>query len=144
MTATTSPNIDLRECLVADHMRQGIVGCAPDTPRSEVAQRMSDHRIHCVDVRGLEESRRGTRLVWGVVSDLDLARAAAADEEATTAGQVAATEPVTVSLSDSLADVAHVMGEHDIAHLVVLDDRAEPIGIISTFDVARAFAGAAA
>ena len=143
MTATTSPNIDLRECLVADHMRQGIVGCAPDTPRSEVAQRMSDHRIHCVVVRGLEESRRGTRLAWGVISDLDLARAAAVVEDAT-AGQVAATEPVTASLSDSLGDVAHVMGEHDVAHVVVLDDRAEPIGVISTFDVARAFAGAAA
>jgi CBS domain-containing protein len=142
MTATSSPKIDLRECLVADYMRQGIVGCAPDTPLSEVAQQMSDHRIHCVVVGGLEEGRRGTRLVWGVVSDLDLARAAAADEELT-AGQVAATEPVTASLSDSLADVAHVMGEHDIAHLVVVDDRSEPIGVISTLDVACALAGRA-
>jgi CBS domain-containing protein len=36
------------------------------------------------------------------------------------------------------------MGEHDVAHLVVVDDRAEPIGVISTLDVARALAGAAA
>lgn len=143
MTATSSPKIDLRECLVADYMRPGIVDCATDTPLSEVAQLMSDHRIHCVVVGGLEESRRGTRLAWGVISDLDLARAAAVVEEVT-AGQVAATEPVTASLSDSLGDVAHVMGEHDVAHVVVLDDRAEPIGVISTLDVARALAGAAA
>lgn len=143
MTDMSSSKIDLRECLVADHMRHGIVSCAPDTPLSEVAQLMGDHRIHCVVVEGLGETRGGTRLVWGVVSDLDLARAAAADAEAT-AGQVAATEPVTASLSDSLDDVAHIMGEHDIAHLVVVDERAEPIGVISTLDVARALAETAA
>ena len=104
---------------------------------------MSDHRINCVVVGGLEETRGGTHLVWGVISDLDLARAASAGEEPT-AGHVAATEPVTASLSDSLGDAAHTMGEHDVAHLVVVDDRAEPIGVISTLDVARALAGAAA
>ena len=36
------------------------------------------------------------------------------------------------------------MGDHDVAHLVVVDDNnAEPIGVISTLDVARAFAEAA-
>ena len=142
MTATSNSKIDLRECLVADHMRHGIVSCAPDTPLSEVAKLMGDHRIHCVVVGDVEETRGATRLVWGVVSDLDLARAAAADAEAT-AGQIAATEPVAASPSDSLDDVAHSMGEHDIAHLVVVDERAEPIGVISTLDVARALAGAA-
>ena len=38
MTATSRSKIDLRECLVADHMRHGIVSCAPDTPLSEVAE----------------------------------------------------------------------------------------------------------
>jgi CBS domain-containing protein len=83
MPATSSRKIDPRSRLVADYMRQGIVGCAPDTPLSEVARLMGDQRIHCVVVGGLEETRGGTRLVWGVVSDLDLARAAAADAEAT-------------------------------------------------------------
>jgi CBS domain-containing protein len=118
-------------------MRLGVVTCAPDTPLSEVARLMSASRIHCVVVGG------GRRLVWGVVSDLDLARAAASGQEAT-AGQVAATEPVTASPYDALTDVAQVMAEHEVAHLVVIDGKdAEPMGMISTLDLARAFAGEA-
>ena len=140
MTATRSPKTDLSERSVAEAMHDGVVGCGPDTPLSEVARLMSEHGIHCVIVGGLSVDAHGTRLVWGVVSDLDLARAAAAGDELT-AGQVAATEPVSASPSDSLADVAHTMGEHDVAHLVVVDDRdAEPIGVISTLDIARAIA----
>jgi CBS domain-containing protein len=140
MTTTSTPKINLEQRLVSDVMRAGVVGCTPETPLTEVARLMSEHRIHCVVVGGLEEDRHGTHLVWGVVSDLDLARAAAAVERVT-AGQIAATEPVTALRSDSLAGVAQVMGEHDVAHLVVVDDRKEPIGVVSTLDVARALCG---
>ena len=142
MTTTRAPKLSLEACQVSDVLRDGVVGCTPETPLTEVARLMGEHRIHCVVVAGLEEDRDGMRLVWGVVSDLDLARAAAAGQELT-AGQVAATEPVTASPADTLAAVARVMGDHDVAHLVVVDDRdAEPIGVISTLDVARAFAAA--
>jgi CBS domain-containing protein len=125
-------------------MRTGVVGGTPETPLTEAARLMAEYRIHCVVVAGLEADRHGTRLVWGVVSDLDLARAVAADEELT-AGQVAATEPVTAAPADTVAAVARVMGEHDVAHLVVVenDEDAEPLGVISTLDVARAFGAAA-
>ena len=142
MTTTRTRKINLKERRVGDVMRDGIVGCTPETLLTEVARLMGEYRIHCVVVAGLEEDRHGTHLVWGVVSDLDLARAAAADEELS-AGQIAATEPVTASPTDTLSDVARVMGDHDVAHLVVVDDKdAEPIGVISTLDVARAFAEA--
>jgi CBS domain-containing protein len=102
---------------------------------------MSAYRIHCVVVGGLTEDVHGTRLVWGVVSDLDLARAVASGQEAT-AGQVAATEPLTASPYDTLTDVAQVMAEHEVAHLVVIDGvDAEPMGMISTLDLARAYSG---
>ena len=140
MTTTRSPQIDLGRRTVGEVMRLGIVGCAPDTPLQEVARLMSAHRIHCVVVGVVTEAQHGTRLVWGVVSDLDLARALAAGEELT-AGEVAATELVTASPFDSLADVALVMGDHDVAHLVVVDGNdAEPMGVISTLDLARAAA----
>lgn len=143
MTSTRTPKITLDDRLVSDVMRAGVVACAPDTPLTEVAALMSEHRIHCVVVGGLQEDRYATDLIWGVVSDLDLARAAAAGEQLT-AGQVAATEPVTASPTDTLSTVARVMGDHDVAHLVVVGDGdAEPIGVISTLDVARAFAEAA-
>jgi CBS domain-containing protein len=143
MTATSSPQFELSQRTVRDVMRTGIVGCGPETPLEEVARLMSEHGIHCVIVSGLTEGRQGTRLVWGVVSDLDLTRAAATGADVN-AGEVAATEPVTATPSDSLEDVAHVMADHDVAHLVVVDEKdAEPIGVISTLDLARAIANAA-
>jgi CBS domain-containing protein len=102
---------------------------------------MSQHRIHCVVVGRLAVDGHGTRFLWGVVSDLDLVRAAASGVEDLTAGQVAVTEPLSASPSDSLADVARMMGEHDVAHLIVVTERErEPIGVISTLDLARAAA----
>ena len=141
MTTTGSPQLDIDQHTVGEVMRLGVVSCSPDTPLSEVARLMSAHRIHCVVVGGLAEDAHGTRLVWGVVSDLDLARAVAAGQELT-AGEVSATEPVTASPYDSLAEVARVMGDHDVAHMIVVDGKdAEPMGMISTLDLARAFAG---
>ena len=140
MTTTGSPQLDLGQHTVGEVMRLGVVSCSSDAPLSEVARLMSAHRIHCVVVGGLTVDAHGPRLVWGVVSDLDLARALAADQELT-AGEVAATELVTASPFDSLADVARVMGDHDVAHLVVVEARdAEPMGVISTLDLARAAA----
>jgi CBS domain-containing protein len=141
MTTTRSPQIDLGERTVGEVMRLGVVTCTPDTPLSEVARLMSAYRIHCVVVGGLSEDLHGTRLVWGVVSDLDLARAVASGQEAT-AGQVAATEPITASPFDPLAAVAQVMADHEVSHLVVVGEKAaEPMGVISTLDLARAVAG---
>lgn len=143
MTTTRSPQIDLEQRTVGEVMRLGVVTCEPGTALSEVAHLMSAYRIHSVVVGGLTEDVHGTRLVWGVVSDLDLARAIASGEEAT-AGQVAATEPVTATPYDTLADVARVMADHDVAHLVVIDGKdTEPMGVISTLDLARAYAGEA-
>jgi CBS domain-containing protein len=141
MTTTRTPRIDIAQHTVGEVMREGVVGCSPDTPLVEVARLMSEHRIHCVVVGGLTEDRHGTRLVWGVVSDLDLARALAGDPEVT-AGQVAATEPLTASPGDTLEGVARAMGDHEVSHLVVVDAKdAEPIGVVSTLDLARAAAG---
>ena len=143
MTTTNATLLDLSQRRVTEVMHQGIVGCAPDTPLSEVARLMSERCIHCVVVGRLAVDGHGTRFLWGVVSDLDLIRTAAGGKE-TTAGQIAATECVSARPSDSLADVARIMGEHDTAHLVVVDERdREPIGIISTLDLAAAVADTA-
>src|SRR3954451_24023471 len=105
MTTTRSPQIDLGQRTVGEVMRLGVVRPEPDTPLSEVARLMSAYRIHCVVVGGLTEVAHGMRLVWGGVCDPRLPRRDASGEEAT-AGQVAATEPVTASSYDTLADVA--------------------------------------
>jgi CBS domain-containing protein len=140
MRPTTSPTPPLAARLVSDVMRPGIISCGPETPLVEVARLMAAHRVHCVIVSGLSQDAAGTHLSWGVVSDLDLVRAAGAGEQVT-AARAGATEVVTVAPSDSLDGAAQVMGEHDTAHLVVVDERGQPVGVLSTLDVAGALAG---
>jgi signal-transduction protein with cAMP-binding, CBS, and nucleotidyltransferase domain len=101
-----------------------------------VARTLSDRRIHCVVVSGSPE-----RDVWGVVSDLDLVRGAGADLDETTAGEVAATEVVTVAPSATLDEAAQLMAEHEVARLIVVHtETGRPMGVVSTLDLARAFA----
>jgi CBS domain-containing protein len=121
---------------VSDCMHAGILSCAPDAPLAEVAGIMSEHRVHAVAVI----DHAGGRPV-GVVSALDVV-AAAASGTAPTALQAAATEPLSVSARESLHRAAQLMAEHGVAHLVVLDAAGGyPVGVLSTLDVAAAYAG---
>jgi CBS domain-containing protein len=78
---------------------------------------------------------------WGVVSDIDLARAAGPDAADRTARQIAATAAVTVSADDTLPRAAQLMAEHDTAHLVVVHSTTgKPVGVLSTLDIAGVLA----
>jgi CBS domain-containing protein len=57
-----------------------------------------------------------------------------------TAGNLAALEPIAVAPDDGLDRAAQLMAEHDVSHLIVRSG-GEPVGIVSTLDVARAAAG---
>jgi len=115
------------------------VACAPSTPLSEVAALMSQHRVHCVLVDGVSADERGERLVWGVVSDLDLIRATVADDGALTARAIATTEALTVDSDDDLGAVGAALGEHACSHAVVVEGE-RPVGVVSTLDPAIAIA----
>ena len=55
-----------------------------------------------------------------------------------TASRLAATDPLTSSPADTLQHAAQLMAEHQTAHAVVVDPvTGEPVGILSTLDVAR-------
>jgi len=125
---------------IADAMRPGVMSCRPDVPAVDVARMMATHHIHAVVVEGVHlDAAHGETLVWGVVSDLDLARAAHAGIDDLTAGDLAATEPLTVALSTSLAEAAQTMDAHATAHLIVID-AGRPAGMVSTLDIAGALA----
>jgi CBS domain-containing protein len=119
---------------VADAMHVGIVTCPPDAPLATVARTMATHHVHCVAVLGVRVDD-GEHLVWGTISDLDLARGAWSGEEPD-AGTMAATPAVTVEAATPLAEAVGLMFEHDVTHLVVTDGDARPIGVLSTLDVA--------
>jgi CBS domain-containing protein len=114
-------------------MRAGVISCPPETPLRQVAQMMATEHIHCVVV--IDEGR------WGVVSDLDLLRAADGDLETVMAGDVAASDLPTVTTEERLDRVAQVMVEHEVAHLLVVEPTSErAAGVLSTLDVAGVLA----
>jgi CBS domain-containing protein len=128
------------QATVADVMRPGVMSCPPDVPAVNVARMMATHHIHAVVVDGIRvDPIHGEHLVWGLVSDLDLARAAHAGVEGLVAADLAASEPLAVAPSVPLTDAAQLMDEHGTAHLVVVDG-GRPIGVISTLDIAGALA----
>jgi CBS domain-containing protein len=126
--------------LVSEVMHCGVINTPPQTPLEEVAAQMAGHRVHCVVVEGLARGRdQQEELVWGTVSDLDLIKAVAAGRRDASAGEIAATEIVTVDASDSVEEVVRLMAEHECSHLVVVSpERGEPVGVISSLDVAGA------
>ena len=62
---------------VAEAMHAGLIAVPGDASLVDVARIMSEQRIHCVVVTGAPEDPAPTGNLWGVVSDLDLAAAAA-------------------------------------------------------------------
>ena len=122
---------------VRDAMHPGILSCAGDAPLGEVAGIMAKNRVHAVAISDGNGSRPA-----GIVSALDVVAAIAAGEEAT-AGQAAATEPLTVPSRERLARAAQLMAEYAVSHLVVLDDATgRPVGVLSTLDIAAVYAAA--
>lgn len=124
---------------VFDAMHRGVLTCPRDASLSHVAELMASHSVHCVVVT--DEAKDG-ELLWGIVSDLDLAAAASVrDLDEQTAGGTAATAPLTIEPGETLQRAAQLMTEHGTAHLVVVDMRRLPVGVISTLDVAAALGG---
>jgi CBS domain-containing protein len=123
------------QATVVDAMRVGVVSCPRDVALREVARTMATYRIHSVVVSDADGG------AWGIVSDLDLARAAGQDLDGVTAGDAATTELVTVGADESLARAAQLMAEHEIAHLVVVQPAdGHPVGVLSTLDLAGVLA----
>ena len=140
MTKLSPLPSSLDEIHVDEVMSHGVISCPLETPLRAVAELMARHRVHCIVGFG-DVTEDDTRL-WGVISDLDLATAAAAgDVDGRTAGGTAATEVVTVAPHETVPRAAQLMSEHGVGHLVVADPGSDkPLGVISTLDVAAAVA----
>lgn len=110
----TIPETPLERVHVGDAMHTGILTTDPETPLRVVARLMADQRVHAIAVASPDRARRP----WGIVTDLDVAAAAAADETDENAGQAAKHELVTVSAADPLSWAAQKMVEHGASHLM--------------------------
>lgn len=115
---------------VADAMRPGVFACPPDMPARAIARIMATHHIHSVVVSGSEMGR------WGVVSDLDLVRAAGGVDDLLAADLADTDVPVTTP-DTPLEEAARTMSARGATHVVVEDpDTHDPVGMLSTLDVA--------
>ena len=139
------PQTAIQSLAVGDVMHRGVINAPPQATVTELALQMAESRVHCVVVEGLaRRSDLQEELVWGIVSDLDLMKALAAGRVELSAGEIAATEIVTVEDSDPVEQAVELMAAHDCTHLVVVATRTgEPVGVISSLDVAAALARAA-
>jgi CBS domain-containing protein len=136
-TSSTAPAVS-----VGAVMHHGMISIPPQSTLEEAAGEMARHCVHCVVVDGLARGAdRGEHLVWGILSDLDLMRAAAAGRLDVAAGELAASEIITVDPDDTIERVVQLMAEHDITHVVVVaPDTGQPAGVVSSLDVAGALA----
>lgn len=133
----------LAEIRVEDAMHRGVLTVPLEAPLEAVARMMATYHVHCIVAldEGSDDYERPR--VWGLVSDLDLVSAALAEDvEGRTAGGSAATEVLTVSPNETVERAAQLMMEHGIAHVIVVDTFTnQPIGVLSTLDVAAIVSG---
>lgn len=125
----TSPTLGT----VGEVMTPGVLTCTPDAPLRDAARMMARYRVHAIVVFGQDQLD-----AWGVLSDLDLVAAIGTVADA---GTIAVSPVVTVTPDATLVDAARLMEENQSHHLLVTSDGGLPVGVISTLDVVRAFAG---
>lgn len=134
MTISQTP---LSRVRVRDAMHTGILTTDGETPLRVVARLMAQQHVHAVAVADPDYAKRP----YGFVTALDVANAAAEDADPT-AGQAARQDVLFVSADDSIGDAASKLLERGANHAVVLDPlSAHPVGILSTLDIAAAYAG---
>jgi CBS domain-containing protein len=123
----------LEHAVVKDAMRPEVLTCPPDAPLREVARTMASEHVHSVIVSGAGTGDRD----WGIVSDMDLMRAAREDIDVRTASWAAVSEFLSVAPGETLERAVQMMIEHDVTHLVVVDPAFDkPVGVLSTLDIA--------
>ena len=122
-----------------DLMQADVLTVGEDTPLVDIHRVFVEEEIHGAPV--VDDAGR----VCGVVSTLDLARALRDDSEsadayasASCAADVMTRELVTVTPDTPIVEVARTMREQRIHRVLVVEDAAL-VGVITTFDLLRAF-----
>ncbi|WP_031480584.1 CBS domain-containing protein [Streptomyces bicolor] len=117
---------------VRDVMTTDLATVEPQTPVTAVARMMRDEDIGAVLVTEGDELR-------GLVSDRDLVIRAVAeggDLARTTVANACSEDLVTVGPDDDLARAVHVMREHSVRRVPVVDEGHHAVGIVSIGDLA--------
>ena len=112
----------LEHATVSDAMHPGIHFCEPDATLTDVARLMA--------------KAADRKLVWGIVTDVDLLRAGVGQGVEGTAGTIAAQVPISAEPTTPLRAARGLMLAHGSKHLVLIDRQVRrPVGILSTLDI---------
>jgi CBS domain-containing protein len=102
---------------------------------------MSTHHVHCVVVIGPSELHPAEKLVWGIISDVDLLHAGIRGAEDEIAGALALQPVITVDPTTPLRKAGELMLASGVTHVVVVQPESQrPIGVLSTLDIVGVFA----
>ena len=123
------------EATAIDAMHPGVVACEPGTSVRDAARAMTDRGTHALVVEGIS----GDHLVWRVFTDMDLVAAARAGQFSRAVGDLATAEAATVDPGTPLSEVAGLMADHRVAHVIVVHG-GRPAGVVSSADIARSIA----
>lgn len=111
--------------------------CTPHTTLVDVARMLRDRDCGALPV--IDEKNIGKELV-GIITDRDIvirSVADGADPAAMLAGQCMSMVVATVPADASLEACAHVMEEHQVRRVPVIDTQGNCCGIVSQADLAR-------
>ena len=128
----------MTEKLVKQIMHNGVIGCSPDTPLSEVVRILSDTDIHALVVTGDNGE------VAGLVSHMDVISLHDRDLSQVLAGDVMTKKVISVSPEATVPEAVAVMVAKKIHRLVVTEtdgDNLLPVGVLSTTDIVRQMRG---
>jgi CBS domain-containing protein len=113
-------------------MTENPSSCERGTPVAEAAKVMARENVGSVPVV------QGGKLV-GVVTDRDLVvrlLAEGRDPQSTTVGEIASSEPVTLSPDDELDKALQLLARHQVRRLPVVEGE-RLVGIVAQADIAR-------
>ena len=117
---------------VRDVMTARPRSAAPDTPLSQVAQLMDNQDIGAIPI--LDEDR-----LVGMITDRDIVVRGVAKEKdlrGMSSREIASGELVTVGPDQDLSDALHLMAQHQVRRLPVVDDENRLVGVVSQADIA--------
>jgi CBS domain-containing protein len=123
---------------VGEVMRTGLVRCTRQTTADQLAglMRTGAQAVAVIEDRGDLGER-----VWGIVCDLDLVKAVAADDPRITAEALAATPIIRVRSDQTVQEAARaIVAAHVPGVLITEPTHGQPIGWLSAVDLTRRLA----
>ena len=117
---------------IRDLMTENPSSCERGTPVAEAAKVMARENVGSVPV--VQDGK-----LVGVVTDRDLVvrlLAEGRDPQSTTVGEIASSEPVTLSPDDELDKALQLLARHQVRRLPVVEGE-RLVGIVAQADIAR-------